>query len=163
MVFVILQSRVVDKVDIACVGVGLEGGNKVFMNGVVVAVYPASPPPNNSRQCLRITASTCLLRVIIDYQYCRVSPNGFAPTNEIFHASLLKGAAHQRGAKSACEVDGYLYHKSQVRLKSDNDGLRGSLLDTPPPHRAVTVGARLLTRDNPICRISQEMLSYVGR
>ena len=46
MVFVILQSRVVDKVDIACVGVGLEGGNKVFMNGVVVAVYPASPPHN---------------------------------------------------------------------------------------------------------------------
>lgn len=45
MVFVILQSRVVDKVDIACVGVGLEGGNKVFMNGVVVAVYPAYPPP----------------------------------------------------------------------------------------------------------------------
>lgn len=44
MVFVILQSRVVDKVDIACVGVGLEGGNKVFMNCVVVAVYPAYPP-----------------------------------------------------------------------------------------------------------------------
>ena len=44
MVFVILQSRVVDKVDIACVGVGLEGGNKVSMNGVVVAVYPAYPP-----------------------------------------------------------------------------------------------------------------------
>lgn len=43
MVFVILQSRVVDKVDIACVGVSLEGGNKVFMNGVVVAVYPAYP------------------------------------------------------------------------------------------------------------------------
>ena len=71
MVFVILQSRVVDKVDIACVGVGLEGGNKVFMNGVVVAVYPAYPPIISSRQCLRITASTCLLRVIIDYQYCR--------------------------------------------------------------------------------------------
>ena len=115
-------------------------------------------PPNNSRQCLRITASTCLLRVIIDYQYCRVSPNGFAPPNEIFYASLLKGAAHQRGAKSACEVYWNLYHKSQVRLKSDNDGLRGSLLDTPP-HRAVTVGARLLTRDNPICRISLKKLS----
>lgn len=135
MVFVILQSRVVDKVDIACVGVGLEGGNKVFMNGVVVAVYPAYPP-NNSRQCLRITASTCLLRVIIDYQYCRVSPNGFAPPDEIFYASLLKGAAHQRGAKAACEVDGYLYHKSQVRLKSDNGGRRGSLLDTPPTSRS---------------------------
>lgn len=35
------------------------------------------------------------------------------PPDEIFHASLLKGAAHQRGTKSACEVDGYLYHKSQ--------------------------------------------------
>lgn len=135
MVFVILQSRVVDKVDIACVGVGLEGGNKVFMNGVVVTVYPADPP-NNSRQCLRITASTCLLRVIIDYQYCRVSPNGFAPTDKIFYTGFLKGAAHQRGAKSACEVDGYLYHKSQERLKSDNDGLRGSLSNTPPTSRS---------------------------
>lgn len=28
------------------------------------------------------------------------------------------------------------YHKSQVRLKSDNDGLRGSLLDTPPTSRS---------------------------
>lgn len=52
MVFVILQSRVVDKVDIACVGVGLEGGNKVFMNGVVIAVYPHYPPES-------VRASAC--------------------------------------------------------------------------------------------------------
>ena len=58
------------------------------------------------------------------------------PPNEIFYASLLKGAAHQRGAKSACEVYWNLYHKSQERLKSDNDGLRGSLLDTPPTSRS---------------------------
>lgn len=31
----------------------------------------------------------------------------------------------------------------------------------PPPHRAVTVGAILLTRDNPICRISQEMKDII--
>ena len=46
MVFVISWSWVVEEINIACVGVGLEGGNKVFMNGVVVAVYPHHAPPN---------------------------------------------------------------------------------------------------------------------
>lgn len=85
--FVISWSWVVDKVEIACVGVGHEGGNKVFMNGVVVAVYPAYPPHN------------------------QLSP--------MF-------------ANNRLNVFASGYHKSQVRLKSDNDGLRGSLLDTPP-------------------------------
>ena len=44
MVFVISWSWVVEEINITCVGVGLEGGNKVFMNGVVVAVYPHYPP-----------------------------------------------------------------------------------------------------------------------
>lgn len=109
MVFVILRSRVVDKVDIACVGVSLEGGNKVFMNGVVVAVYPAYPPPISSCQCLRITDSTCLLFVIIYHYYSEVRnlTMGYylSPTNFV-----VVGVDAWRNAPPGRFVESYLSH-----------------------------------------------------
>lgn len=61
---------VIEEVEVACVNIGLYCCYEIFMHRIVISVYPHHAPSLiSSRQCLRITASTCLLFVIICYYY----------------------------------------------------------------------------------------------
>lgn len=132
------------------------------MNCIVVAVYPAYPPLISSRQCLRITASTCLLFVIIDYKNCRISPHS-ALAEKVFHAGFLKGSAHQRGANAVDKFIGicFIYHNKSCFVPRGlwREDIAWTLflrlqvivIATPPDWRL-----------NAICRISQEMKDIIG-
>ena len=152
MVFVILRSRVVDEVDIACVGVCFKGCYEVAMDCIVVAVYPAYPPLISSCQCLRITASTCLLFVIIDHHYCRIYPH-LALCEEVAYPRFLESPAHQCGAKAVDCVYRNLVHISQLFQASGSVRPPPKLQRLLAPLRVVTVGATAATSPIGICFI----------